>query len=78
MGNKKKHKDDEILTCAEVARELKTSRQTVWKWIALGVIESEGCFQIGRRGRWRIYKSAIEKAKAYSNGGVNSKWINTF
>ena len=70
--------DDEILTCSEVAKTLKTSRQAVWKWIATGKIDPSGCFQVGKKGRWRIYKSALNESLNFSKGGMKSKWLNTF
>ena len=69
---------DEILTCSEVARALKTSRQSVWKWIATGKIDPNGCFQVGKKGRWRIYKSALDRSLNFSTGGVRSKCLNIF
>ena len=69
--NQTSHKqEDELLTCAEAAKELKASAQTVRDWIALGKIDPKGCFQIGARGHWRIYRSALNNARIFSQGGV--------
>ena len=73
-----KDEQEEIFTSDEVARMFRTSQQTIRRWIALGTIDPEGCFQVGKRGRWRIRKSALEKAKVFSNGGFDPKWFNTF
>jgi len=76
--NKTEENANEILTCADIAKELKTTRQTVWKWIATGRIDPDGCFQIGKKGHWRIYRSALQKALTFSTGGLKSEWMNTF
>lgn len=58
----------EVLTCVEAAREMRTTAQTIRTWILLGKIESKGCFQVGKRGRWRIYRSALDKARTFARG----------
>lgn len=70
--------NEEIVTCAEAAKELKTTTQTIRRWIAMGTLNPKGCFQVGKRGQWRIYKSVLKEAKTFSTGGMNSKWLNTF
>jgi len=65
-GKNNQLQEQEVLTCAEVARELSTSTQTIRLWILLGKIDPKGCFKIGKRGRWRIYRSAVEKARIYA------------
>ena len=78
VNQKSQKPEEELLTCAEAAKELKTSAQTVRAWIALGKIDPKGCFQIGVRGRWRIYRSALNNARIFSQGGVRSECLNTF
>ena len=68
MTNEKENKECQVLTCAQAAYELNTTTQTIREWILLGKIDPKGCFQIGKRGRWRIYKSALEKARIYARG----------
>ena len=67
------NKEDKILTCAQVAQEFNTTTQTIREWILLGKIDPKGCFQIGKRGRWRIYRSALEKARIYARGQANDQ-----
>lgn len=62
----KEEKQDELLTCVEAAHELRTTTQTIRTWILLGKIPSQGCFQMQKRGHWRIYRSALEKARLYA------------
>ena len=70
MDNEKeiKNRTTEILTCVEAAREMNTTPQTVRGWILLGRIDPKGCFQIGKRGRWRIYRSALDKSRNFARG----------
>lgn len=65
---KKKKEGDEVITAIEAAKELRMTPQTIRLWITLGKIDSSKCFQIGRRGHWRIQKSAIQKLIV---GGIN-------
>ena len=62
----KRIKREETFSCAEAAKVMKRSTQTIRTWILLGKIAPEGCFQIGKRGRWYIHKSALEKARIYA------------
>jgi|GEM_PF-2493493 hypothetical protein len=64
----KKEKREEVITAIEAAKELRMTPQTIRLWITLGKIDSSKCFQIGRRGHWRIQKSAIQKLIV---GGIN-------
>ena len=57
----KKKSGDEVITSIEAAKELRMSPQTIRLWIMLGKIDPSKCFQIGKRGHWRIQKSAIQK-----------------
>lgn len=66
MDNEIKH--EETLTSVEAAQEMGTTPQTIRMWILLGKIEHTGCFQVGRRGRWRIYRSALDKARTFARG----------
>ncbi len=59
-------KEDELLTCVEAANELRTSTQTIRTWILLGKIPAKGCFQMQKRGQWRIYRSALEQARMFA------------
>ena len=61
-------KREETLTSVEAAQEMRTTPQTIRTWILLGKIEPKGCFQVGRRGRWRIYRSALDKARIFARG----------
>ena len=47
---------DEILTVPEVAKYLKVSRTTVWRWCNDGKLLA---FKVGKN--WRIHRSEIEK-----------------
>jgi len=47
---------DEILTVREVAKYLKLSRTTIWRWCNEGKLQA---FKVGRG--WRIHRSDIEK-----------------
>jgi len=47
---------DEILTVPEVAKYLKVSRTTVWRWCNDGKLLA---FKVGKA--WRIHRSEIEK-----------------
>lgn len=68
MTNEKEHKEHQVLTCAQVAYELNTTTQTIRAWIMLGRIDPNGCFQVGKRGHWRIYRSALDKARNFARG----------
>ena len=72
-GKNNQFQEQEVLTCAEVAQELSTSTQTIRLWILLGKIDPKGCFKIGKHGRWRIYRSAVEKARIYARSQVNGR-----
>lgn len=62
MSYKKKlDLDEELYTCQEVADQLRITAQTVRYWIMGGRIDQNKCFQIGKKGHWRIQKSAVEK-----------------
>ena len=61
-------KREETWTSVEAAQEMRTTPQTIRTWILLGKIEPKGCFQVGRRGRWRIYRSALDKARIFARG----------
>ena len=61
-------KREETLNSVKAAQEMRTTPQTIRTWILLGKIEPKGCFQIGRRGRWRIYRSALDKARIFARG----------
>ena len=65
---KRKKEGEEVITAIEAAKELRMTPQTIRLWITLGKIDPSKCFQIGRRGHWRIQKSAIQKL---SVGGIN-------
>jgi len=54
---------DKILTVPEVARYLKVSRTTVWRWCSEGKLPA---FKVGRG--WRIHRSEIEKIVGTSLG----------
>lgn len=77
IGIRKQIKE-EVVTCAEAAKELNTTTQTIRRWIAMGTLNPKSCFQVGKRGRWRIYRSALREAQLYSKGGLDSKWVNSF
>ena len=47
---------DEILTVPEVAKYLKVSRTTIWRWCNDG---KPTAFRVGKS--WRIHRSEIEK-----------------
>lgn len=47
---------DEILTVPEVAKYLKVSRTTVWRWCNDGKLFA---FKVGKN--WRIHRSELEK-----------------
>ncbi len=47
---------DEILTVQEVARYLKLSQTTVWRWCNEGKLLA---FKVGRG--WRVHRSEVEK-----------------
>ena len=53
--------DEDLYTCQEVAEKLRITAQTVRLWIIGGRIDQSKCFQIGKKGHWRIHKSAVEK-----------------
>ena len=59
---------DEVITSIEAAKKLRMSPQTIRLWIMLGKIDPSKCFQAGKRGHWRIQKSAIQKLIM---GGIN-------
>ncbi len=62
MSYKKKEcLEEDLLTCQEVAEQLRITAQTVRCWIMGGRIDQSKCFQIGKKGHWRIQKSAVEK-----------------
>ncbi len=70
MDSKKgiKNKGCAVLTCMEAAQEMRTTTQTIRAWIMLGRIDPNGCFQVGKRGHWRIYRSALDKARNFARG----------
>ena len=47
---------DEILTVREVAKYLKLSRTTVWRWVKEGKLRA---FKLGRS--WRVRRSELER-----------------
>ncbi len=57
---------DEILTVEEMAKYLKVSRSTVWRWCNQGKVSA---FKIGRG--WRVHRSEVEKIVGYKLGGDN-------
>ena len=62
---------DEILTVQEVARYLKVSRSTVWRWCNQGRILA---FKAGHG--WRVHRTAVEnligqKAEQFSHDEVD-------
>ena len=59
--SKKEDLEEDLYTCKEVAKRLGITAQTVRYWIMGGRIDQDKCFQIGKRGHWRIHKSAVEK-----------------
>ena len=56
--------DDELLTVAEIAGELRKSEQTVRQWIREGRLPE---FQAGLRG-YRVYRSDLEQMVSYLPG----------
>lgn len=59
--DKKEDLSEDLYTCQEVAERLRITAQTVRYWIMGGRIDQNKCFQIGKKGHWRIQKSAVEK-----------------
>lgn len=51
---------DEILTVQEVAKYLKVSRSTVWRWCNEGRLLA---FKAGHG--WRVHRTAVEKIVGY-------------
>ena len=47
---------DEVLTTQEVARLLKTTQRTIYRWIVAGVLPAA---KFG--GRWRIKRADVER-----------------
>ncbi|MBE7549608.1 MAG: helix-turn-helix domain-containing protein [Anaerolineales bacterium] len=52
---------DEILTVQEVAKYLKVSRSTVWRWCNQRRLLA---FKAGHG--WRVHRTAVEKMMGYS------------
>lgn len=59
---------DEILTVPEVAKYLKVSRTTVWRWCNDGELSA---FKVGKS--WRIHRSELEKIVGKKLLQVNEK-----
>jgi excisionase family DNA binding protein len=51
---------DEILTVQEVAKYLKVSRSTVWRWCNQGRLLA---FKAGHG--WRVHRTAVERMMGY-------------
>ena len=56
----------ELYTVREVARELKVSRQTVWRWIALGQLPA---LRLGNR-IFRVTGEDLENFKKESTASI--------
>lgn len=54
-----------IYSAAEVADKLRVTKQTVVRWLKMGLIEG---FKVGYgiRAEWRIEASVVEKMKKYN------------
>ena len=54
-----------ILSAAEAAGRLRVTKQTVVRWLKLGLIDG---FKVGYgiRAEWRIEASVVEKMKKYN------------
>ena len=59
---------DEILTVPEVAKYLKVSRTTVWRWCNNGKLLA---FKVGKN--WRIHRSEIEKIVGKELGRIDKQ-----
>lgn len=51
-----KHMENEILTADEVARLLKTTPQTIWRWCKAGKLPA---FKVGNG--WRIRRADLDR-----------------
>jgi excisionase family DNA binding protein len=61
---------DEILTVREVAKYLKLSRTTVWRWCNEGKLHA---FKVGRG--WRIHRSEVEEIVGQSLGAMKNNLV---
>jgi excisionase family DNA binding protein len=59
---------DDILTAQEVARYLKVSRTTIWRWCNEGKLPA---FKLGRG--WRVYRSELERVMARNAAQVETR-----
>ncbi len=60
---------DELLTAAEAARYLKTTRNTVYRWCRAGTLPAR---KVG--GVWRIPRSALEDGAGAPQGSAYPTW----
>lgn len=58
--------NNEAISTVAAAKELSITSQGVRLMIKTGRFPKGGCFQIGGRGQWKIYRWALEQAKRFA------------